>query len=408
MSRTEVYLINALCKTKDYEPIFTAGADKMFTSYGDVFNTIVKHHQKYKTFPTIELLREDYPDLYEVEADQSLEFYIDEMRDQWIERKMRDAVQEARDGLSKGGASMALNELINDLNVVARTSGTVRDVDVTQYQEAIEDFKARRDRLDRTGSLGIMSGIKPFDVSYPTGMAGGHFIVVIGWSGYGKTAFSTYLACQAWRQGYTPMIVSLEMSAEEMRDRIYTTLGDGEFNHRNITRGEIDIDTFETWGEANLDKPNEFIVVSGEGFDNVTLNTVQAKIDQYKPDLVILDYLQLFEDGDGGNNETTKIRNISKGSKRLAIRNNIPVIGITQATQDNKSDLDEPPLIEQVAWSKGIQHDADLAIAPHRPPGTDEMTILARKNRHGQLFMFYLTVDMENGRWTEHYGPEED
>lgn len=404
MTKAEVELINAVCHHKDIGAVFDSGVEKMFVAYEDVWRKLISHVERYREVPPIDLLTKNTVDMYEVPVSMSMQYYIDTMRDQYIANEMKRVINEGASGLRANGSAKALDEIINGLNVLARDTGVVKDINITNYGDAIDDFKQRKQQIDEHGSLGILTGIAPLDRAYPTGLAGGHFVVVIGWSGFGKTAYATYLACQAWRNNKRPMIVSLEMSAEEMRDRIYTTLGDGAFNHRNITRGDIDIDTFQGWSEDKFKASKDFIVVSSEGFENVTLNTVQAKIDQYKPDIVILDYLQLFDDAQGGGNEVTKIRNISKDSKRLAIRNNIPVLGITQATQDSKADLNEPPLIEQVAWSKGIQHDADLAMAAHRIPGQDMMEVVARKNRHGALFGFYLEVDMERGVWKESYG----
>lgn len=408
MAKSEVELINAVAHYKDFDSVFSSGTDKMFVTHSEVWNYIVKFYQKYRTVPTIDVLKDEFPDLYEVNVDANIEFYIDKLREDFIENQMKQVVNEAASKLKKNGSIKSLDQMIHGLNKLAQQTGVVKDLNVLDYESAAEEYEKRKNELDEKGSLGIMTGIPPFDHSYPTGLAPGHLVVVIGWSGYGKTALSTYLACQAWRMGKRPMIVSLEMSAEEMRDRIITTLGNGKFNHRNITRGEIDIDHFQKWGQKQMVDKGDFIVVSSEGFDNVSINTVQAKIDQYKPDLVVLDYLQLFDDSENGGNETTKVRNISKGAKRLALRNGIPILGLTQATQDSKTDLNEPPLIEQVAWSKGIQHDADLAIAAHKPPGEDEMEVIARKNRHGKPFGFYLDVDMERGIWRHHFGDGED
>lgn len=406
MAKSEVELINAVCYHKDFDAVFSAGVDKMFITHREVWKHVVDFYQRYRSVPTIDVLKEKFPDLYETRIDSNIEYYIDKLRDDFIENQMKQVINTAASNIKQQGPARSLDEIITGLNKLAQSTGVVKDLNITDLDSAVEDYERRKQEIATKGSLGIMTGIAPFDHSYPTGLAGGHFVVVIGWSGFGKTAFSTYLACQAWRNGKRPMIVSLEMSAEEMRDRIYTTLGNGRFAHRNLTRGDIDIDSFQSWGKEKMNKGSDFIVVSSEGFDNVTLNTVQAKVDQYQPDLVILDYLQLFDDVDGGGNETTKVRNISRSSKRLALRNNIPVIGLTQATQDSKTDLDNPPLIEQVAWSRAIQHDSDLAIAAHMPPGTDEMEVIARKNRHGQLFGFYLDVDMERGIWRHHFGDD--
>jgi replicative DNA helicase len=234
-------------------------------------------------------------------------------------------------------------------------------------------------------------------------MAPGHMIVLIGWSGRGKTWFASYLACKAWEQGFRPMIVSLEMSPEQMRDRIYTIMGSGLFRNSDFQSGNVNIDQFTGWARKRFDKKNSFVIVSSEGADRVTPATVQAKIDQHRPDLVILDYHQLFDDTQNSKGMVEQNRNISRDFKKLAVSNAIPVVDLAQATQDDVSDTDQPPLIEQVAWSKGIQHDADLAIAVHKPPDANVFEIVCRKTRHGAEFNFYIDWDINSGIIEEIY-----
>jgi replicative DNA helicase len=214
---------------------------------------------------------------------------------------------------------------------------------------------------------------------------------------------SSYLACKAWEQGFKPMIVSLEMTPENMRDRIYTMLGSGLFRASDFSRGAINIDTFGSWAKDKFKDKNSFILVSNEGTGEVTPQTVQAKIDQHKPDLVILDYHQLFNDSKKSNSEVERNRNISREFKLLAVRNNIPVIDITAATMDDISDQDTPPLLSQVAWSKAIEYDADMAMAVHRNPDSNIIEVVSRKNRHGSEFAFYLDWDINRGVVNEIY-----
>ncbi len=94
----------------------------------------------------------------------------------------------------------------------------------------------------------------------------------------------------------------------------------------------------------------------------VTPATIQGKIDQHKPDLVILDYHQLFSDNKKSMGATERNMNISREFKMLAMTNNIPVIDITAATMDDVSDQDNPPMLSQVAWSKAISHLEDINV----------------------------------------------
>jgi replicative DNA helicase len=199
------------------------------------------------------------------------------------------------------------------------------------------------------------------------------------------------------------MIVSLEMSPENMRDRIYTMLGSGIFRASQFSRGDINLDDFNHWATKKFTDKRGFILVSNEGMGDVTPQTVQGKIDQHRPDLVILDYHQLFNDTKKSNSEVERNRNISREFKLLAVRNNIPVIDITAATMDDVSDQDNPPMLSQVAWSKAIEYDADMAFAVQRTPDTNIIEIVHRKNRHGTEFDFYLDWDIDRGIVKEIY-----
>ena len=144
-------------------------------------------------------------------------------------------------------------------------------------------------------------------------------------------------------------------------------------------------------------------MVSSEGMSDVSANTVQAKIDQHKPDLVILDYHQLFSDTKRSSGATERNMNISREFKMLAMTNGIPVIDITAATMDDITDQDAPPMLSQVAWSKAIEYDADMAIAIHKYTNTNMIEVVSRKNRHGQDFSVFLDWDINRGIIKEIY-----
>lgn len=215
-----------------------------------------------------------------------------------------------------------------------------------------------------------------------------------------------YLANQAFLQGKKPMIVSMEMTAAAMRDRIYATMGDGLFSMANLQTGSIDIDDFRTWSKKNVAGKQPFIIVSSDGIAEVTVNTLQAKIDQHRPDLLVVDYIQLMSDGTNSRNETEKIRNVSRDLKRLALRNNIPVIAISAVTASDLTIPDQPPMLEQVAWSRSIQYDADAAIAVHKYDDTNVVELISRKNRFGPDFCVYLEADFSTGTMREHFNQD--
>lgn len=395
---TEAELISAVCKNKDISTLLADNVDDLFTSHKDIWDGLKSYYYKFKAVPEAGVLLEKFRDFEVVETKAETGYYLDKLKNEFLSNRLKSIILQAGSSLKEDAASRVLADMQSKLAGLSKFTNNVRDLDVTDVQAAENHFLSVKERsVAMGGSPGILTGFEAIDKAYPTGMAPGHLIVAIGWPGKGKTWFTSYLACKAWEQGFKPMIISLEMSPENMRDRIYTMLGSGLFKASDFSKGDINIDDFRTWGNKKFENKNSFILVSNEGTAEVTPATVQGKIDQHKPDLVILDYHQLFNDNKRSNSEVERNRNISREFKLLAVSNNIPVIDITAATADDISDQDEPPMMSQVAWSKAIEYDADMAMAIHRYPNTNMIEVVSRKNRHGQDFDFYLDWDINRG-----------
>ena len=401
---TESAVITAICENKDISVVLADNMDEVFTSHRDVWEGLKSYYLKFKAIPDISVLTEKFKDFEPTSVKGETAYYLDQLKNEYLAGRLRNLLLSSGASLKTEASSRVISEMQKELTSLGRLTSNVRDVDLTDFKLAEKHFQAVKDKSDAMGgSPGIMTGFKAIDYAYPTGMAGGHLIVMIGWPGKGKTWFSSYLACKAWEQGFKPMIISLEMSPENMRDRIYTMMGSGLFKASDFARGSIDMATFNDWGSKKFANKNQFILISNEGMNQVTPSTVQAKIDQYKPDIVILDYHQLFTDSNNSKAPTERNMNISREFKNLATRNNIPVIDITAATSEEASDRDSPPMMSQVAWSKAIEYDADMAIAVHKNPDSNIMEIISRKNRHGTEFGMYLDWDLNRGIVKEVY-----
>jgi replicative DNA helicase len=401
---TEAELISAVCKNKDISTLLADNVDEVFTSHRDIWESLKSYYYKFKAVPEVGILMERHKDFEPVETKAQTGYYLDKLKNEYLSSKLKSIIIQSGSSLKEDAAARVLADMQTKLASLSKFTNNVRDIDVTDMESAENHFLSVKERSAAMGgSPGILTGFEAIDKAYPTGMAPGHLIVAIGWPGRGKTWFTSYLACKAWEQGFKPMIVSLEMSPENMRDRIYTMLGSGLFRASDLSKGDINIDDFRSWGTKKFENKNGFILVSNEGTGDVTPATVQGKIDQHKPDLVILDYHQLFNDNKRSMSEVERNRNISREFKLLAVSNNIPIIDITAATADDVSDQDEPPMMSQVAGSKALEYDADMAMAIHRYPGTNMIEVVSRKNRHGQEFDFYLDWDINRGVITPIY-----
>ena len=397
--------LSAVCKNKDISTLLADNVDELFTSHRDIWEGLKSYYYKFKAVPEAGILLEKFKD-FEIDTDVKAQtgYYLDKLKNEYLSNRLKNIIIKGGSMLKEDAASRVLSEMQAQLASLSKFTSNVRDLDVTDIDAAARHFEAVKVRsAEMGGSPGIKTGFEAIDLAYPTGMAPGHLIVAIGWPGRGKTWFTSYLACKAWEQGFKPMIVSLEMSPENMRDRIYTMLGSGLFKASDLSVGDINLDDFRSWSNKKFENKNGFVLVSNEGMAEVTPATIQGKIDQHKPDIVILDYHQLFSDNKKSMGATERNMNISREFKMLAMTNNIPVIDITAATMDDVSDQDNPPMLSQVAWSKAIEYDADMAIAIHKYTGTQMIEVVSRKNRHGQEFGMYLDWDINRGIVKEIY-----
>lgn len=400
MANRELQVINSLLKNKHQGigVMFSQSVDDLFVAYRDVWDDIKGHYSKYHTIPEFDVMAEKHVDLESIPVKGETSYYLDSLKEEYISNKIQKLLWTADEKLSDGiSGPEVLSKLQENLAKLNRFSHNARDLNVMDFEQAEKRYEETRERAALMGGVpGIPTGISFIDPAYTSGLAGGDLVVVLGWTGRGKSQFTTLLACNAHENGHKPMIVSLEMSGEKVQDRIFTIKGSGLFKHSDLALGNIAVDDFKSFRSKYEDSP-EFIVVTNDGVEELTPNVIQAKIDQYKPSMLIFDYAQLATDNEHSSDMTARMRNMSKQYKRLAVANDIPVILISSATADSSSSSQEPPTIEQVAWSKQLAFDADLAFAVHKYDDSDVIEIVCRKNRNGPLFAGYLIWDINRG-----------
>lgn len=398
--REEVEVISAVCKNKDIHVLYENNIDSMLKSCADVWDFVKEYYNETKQIPDKDLLATRFRDFEPVDAGPTI-YHVNRLKETFLDDSLRGAVKKAAQLLQDNQSSNALSSLNSDISSISRLTAKVRDIDVTDIDDALAHFEKTR-QAAKNGDVGIKTGIAAFDICLPMGISKGQLGILLAYPAIGKSWMAMYLAVKAWENGRVPMILSLEMTEQEVRNRIYTIAGDGKFSHRAISAGRIDEQEFKDWADKNVAGKQPFKIISNDGGSEVTPNVIRAKIDQYKPDIVFIDYLQLMQDNAGtGQNETVKIKNLSRELKLLAISEQVPIVAIASATPDDASDLESVPQLGQVAWSRQIAYDADWVLAMGRKQNSDALECAFRKNRHGFLGDFIMFADFDKGKFEE-------
>lgn len=396
----ELELINSIIETGDMPTALSANVSGVFEAYGDVWQFIQGYYDKYNQMPDKDKVSRSFPDFEFIKTTGSLQYYIDEAHKVVNSARLKEVLYEAAKLLKEHGPKAATDYVISNSTKLLKDTGNVKDTDlVLDADERIQKLEQQIE-LQASGksTLGIASGLDPMDFEFG-GFQPGDFVVLLGWTGMGKTWLARLFAVRAWLQGYRPLIISLEMNKYQEGYRFDTILNQGRtFRNSQLSHGrDIDPEEYRKWVKETFSDKQSFYLVTNEGLDAVDQNMVQAKIDQYNPDMVILDYHSLFDDADGGYNETERAKNLSKAFKRLAVRNQVPIIDVAAVTMEQGAQATRAPELHEVAWSRQLTYDADLVLTIFKEKDSHIMQIFCKKNRRGEEFAFNLAWDIDRG-----------
>lgn len=409
MSNIEAEVISSICKNGDLASLMQSDIDDLFRSHSDIWKGLKSYYYKYKAVPSVDILEDKFRHFESVDTTGETQFYVDKLREDFIGSSIRNLLLTSGAALKTDSPVRVLEQMQKAIADVSKTTKVVKDLDLTDYGLAEKHFDAVRLRTTEFGGApGIQTGINAIDAVYPTGMGAGHLIYMLGYTGRAKSWMSMYLACKAFEQGFSPMIVSLEMSPEDVRDRVYGLMGSGLFRVSDFQKGYVNSDDFNAWGKKKLHDKQNFTVISNEGSGLVTPNVIMSKIDQYQPDVVFVDYLQLMSDNGKTKGMTERYTNATHELKQLAMMTGKPIVAISAVTNDENSSDDTPPRLSQVAWSKAISYDADLSISVHKHTDTDIIELFVEKNRRGPQANLFLKSDLDRGIITESYEDIDD
>ncbi len=396
MNNTEAKLISAVLQDKQIHVLLQANVDNLLRTHNDVWQFIRQYSEHNASVPPVSLVVDKFRDFVPVDGIGATKHHLEELQTEYLNDSLKDILRTAASDVQQGQGSQALESLITKTSELKKNTSAIRDIDVTDLESALAYYENVK-KQQELGSIGIKTGLPGFDNYLPAGIMPGQLGVFLAYPGIGKSWLSLYFAVQAWKQGKSPLVISLEMSETEVRNRVFTIMGDGLWSHRKLSSGLVELDMLKSWHAKHLSGKPEFHIVSNDTGGDITPSVLRGKIDQYKPDFVIVDYLQLMSPNQKSDNETVRMKNLSRELKLMAISEEVPIIAISSATPDDVTKLDTVPTLGQTAWSRQIAYDADWVMALGRGPNSDIIECVFRKNRNGFMGEFLVQVDFDKG-----------
>lgn len=394
----EAKTLSAALNDKQIHILLQGGVDSVLRTHGDIWQFIRNYYEQNQSVPPVDIVKKKFNDFDYSPDTGATKHHLDELRSSFLNEEVKVLLRSAASDLQEGKASEALDVLISETANLKKITSTVRDVDVSDVDDALAYFQNLKEQKD-AGVHGIYTGLAGFDNYMPAGITPGQLGVLLAYPAIGKSWMALYLAVQAWKNGKTPLIVSLEMTEAEVRNRVFTIIGQGIWSHRKLSSGDVELDMMEKWMHKEFDNKPSIHIISNEGVGEVSPSVLRGKIDQYAPDIVFVDYLNLMTSNQRTENEVVKMKNLSRELKLLAISEEIPIVAISSATPDDVTDMNSVPTLGQTSWSRQIAYDADWLLALGRATNSDVLEAVFRKNRNGFLGEFVVQVDFDSGRF---------
>jgi replicative DNA helicase len=396
VSNTEDRLISAVLEDKQVHVLLQANVESILRTHTDIWEFIRKYTETNGSVPPKTLVVEKFRDFSPVDGVGATKHHLEELQAEYLQTSLKQILVSAATDVQDGKGVQVLESLITKTSELKKNTSVIRDIDATDLQSAVAYYENVQ-KQQELGVLGIKTGLPGFDNYLPSGIMPGQLGVMLAYPGIGKSWLSLYFAVQAWKQGKSPMVISLEMSETEVRNRVFAIMGEGLWSHRKLANGDIEIEDLKRWHSKALEGKPEFHIISNDTGGEITPSVLRGKIDQYRPDFVIVDYLQLMSPNQKSDNETVRMKNLSRELKLMAIGEEVPIIAISSATPDDVTKLDTVPTLGQTAWSRQIAYDADWVLALGRGTNSDIIECVFRKNRNGFMGDFLVQVDFDKG-----------
>lgn len=233
------------------------------------------------------------------------------------------------------------------------------------HNDSIKDIAHdAMDMLENDRVMGFKSGIPIID-DVIGGLCKGELTTIAARSGVGKTALALQIMLNVVEQGKKVLYISREMSSIQVFMRNITKktgISSQKMKYKNLDGDDWTsiVKYINTLTKDNVIHINDKIS---------TVSGIKNRIRQIKPDLVIVDYLQLLTVEEKYQSREREVASLSRELKNITLDFEIPLIQLSQLNDEFR---DQRPWGERpMRDSKAIFHDSNNVVYIHEPTLND-------------------------------------
>lgn len=280
-----------------------------------------------------------------------------------------------------------------------------RSQETISFSDALTDFLVLQDEIQTGVCLFIKTEYKYIDRVLGGGLLNSGFYLLAGRPGMGKTTLGLNIVRKVAKKGLPVLFVSLEMSKEQITQKLLA-METGLSTQELV--GKMDAQAVDRVTEAATQIHDLPLTLNRK--PGATVSDIANMARAVKGlAMICVDYVGLIEPDNKQVKRYEGVSQVSRDLKQLALRLNIPILGLAQLNREVTGRTDKRPVISDLRDSGGLEQDADGIILLHRPDYYDpeykhdpvtpvvlEATIA--KNRHGPTGKVTLDYYLTNGR----------
>lgn len=321
--------LRKLIETKEWETVLNKDitADYFSGANKRAFKWLSDFKVKYGELPDKETFKKHFPEVnLNIESPETVGYYCDELRRKIRHNKLVTTLEKIDNLINDRDVDKCYTLLESLISEVNNDFTFTEKVDLgADTEKRFQDYLVNK----ATGGMtGIPLGIYPLD-KQTGGIKEVDLISFLAKSGVGKTFLLCIIASNLIKAGYKTLFLTKEMSPHQILKRVdaimsgvsYSRLKDGA-----LTNDEESIykDYLENIAPKYASKLSIELIING-------VAECAAKIDAYKPDIVLIDGGYLMSEGKDPE-DWKAVLAVFKAFKIIALNRKIPIITTTQLT----------------------------------------------------------------------------
>ena len=287
--------------------------------------------------------------------------YIGELKELAYKRMVVESAQKLIEGTESG-------EHINTL--LDKFERATEAPEASQDNNSLGDIMANI--FDELESGTVIDKVKtgiPIIDKCTNGIAPSELVTIGAKSGVGKSALAVRIAINMFKASKKVLIVSREMSKKQVAERIL-------LSHSGVTKEQYENRDFNDEQWVRIVETME--AFSGDGIiidDKIsTIQEIKQAVRRTKPDVLIVDYVQLLTPSNPRDSRERQVAEISRELKKMTSDFDMVVIQLTQLAEKGIGNY-RPSGESYTRESRAIYHDSNIVIYVHHVTEEKEIEI---------------------------------